>query len=217
MSRSIIINMVRHDGAQTLRRFDCNDREDLDIVYSHAVVWSRDVRLNLDPPMPAELRGRQADNWRPLLAIADACGPAWGGEAREAARAFARGYYDDEDLAVVLLQDIRTIFDARGVDRLFSKSIVEALRAMDDAPWSEWRGVHDNQQPRPLSQAQLAAILKRFGIRPRSIWPSRGEGSRSFKGYYRDMFQAAWRAYCGGEGGRAAEPRPINRIGAQGR
>jgi hypothetical protein len=69
-----VINMTRRADAQ-LRRYDGND-EDLDIAYAHTMVWARDVNLNLDPPMPAEQRGRRADNWRPLIAIADACG--WG-------------------------------------------------------------------------------------------------------------------------------------------
>jgi len=212
MSRSLAIKMVRYTGAQNLRRFDANDTDDLNIVYAHTLMWSREVRLNWDPPMPEQLRGRLADNWRPLIAIADACGPAWGAEARAAALVFARSYHNDDDLGVLLLHDIRAIFDARGVDRLFSKILVEALRAMDDAPWSEWRGVHDNQTPRPLSQAQLAAILKWFDIRPRSIWPLREASNRSATGYYRSMFESAWRAYCDGEAGRSAEPTPINRL-----
>jgi hypothetical protein len=48
--------------------------------------WARQCRLNLDPPMPEELRNRAADNWRPLLSIADACSPAWGKSAREGFR-----------------------------------------------------------------------------------------------------------------------------------
>jgi hypothetical protein len=63
----------------------------------------------------------------------------WGALARDAAERFARDYYDDEDIAVLLLQDIRQVFDARSVDRIFSKDLVEALRAKEDAPWCEWR------------------------------------------------------------------------------
>jgi hypothetical protein len=129
--------------------------------------------------------------------------------ARDAAERFARDYYD-EDIAVLLLQDIRQVFDARSVDRLFSKDLVEALRAKEDAPWCEWRGPLGSQQPRPLSQNQLAAVLRLFNIRPRSIWPPRG--TRSFKGYHRHQFEAAWAAYCGGETDRPAERGPINQL-----
>jgi hypothetical protein len=147
MSRCIVINMVRHGSEQNLRRFDPNDiavMNELNFVYSNLVVWAREANLNRDPPLPVGLRGRQADNWRPLIAVADSCGPAWGAEARAAAIEFARGYHD-EDIPILLLRDIRDIFDGRGVDRMFSKSLVEALKQMDDAPWSEWRDLHGNQ------------------------------------------------------------------------
>src|SRR6266446_6735374 len=44
------------------------------------------------------------------------------------------------DAAVVLLRDIRDIFEERGVDRLPSRAMVDHLTGADDAPWSEWRG-----------------------------------------------------------------------------
>src|SRR6266705_1610516 len=87
---------------------------------------------------------RQADNWRPLIAIADAFGAAWAMRAREAAVLWA-GQHQDEDAAVVLLRDIRDTFDARGVDRLPSKTMVDHLNGADDAAWSEWRGSHGNR------------------------------------------------------------------------
>jgi hypothetical protein len=45
-----------------------------------------------------------------------------------------------EDPGVVLLDHVRHVFDACGVDRIFSQSLVVALIAMEGAPWSEWRG-----------------------------------------------------------------------------
>ena len=171
MSRSIVIHMRRHEGTRSLRRFKSDDTQDLDLTYQHIRMWARDAALNLDPEMPVELRGRTADNWRSLISIADACSEAWGGLAREAAVAFAQAYRD-EDIVVILLRDIREIFDARGVDRLSSKALVDALNAMDDAGWSEYRGPHGDQQPRKLTPGELARLLQSFGIRPRTIWPA---------------------------------------------
>jgi hypothetical protein len=113
MSRSIVIRMTRYDP---LRRFDLADTADLDFVYRHIIAWARTALINHDPEMPGDLHGRPANNWRPLIAIADACSPAWGVRAREAAIHFARGYHD-EDIIILLLRDIRTVFDACGVDR----------------------------------------------------------------------------------------------------
>ena len=46
-----------------------------------------------------------------------------GARAREAALAFAKDRRD-EDIGVVLLTDIREIFNARGVDRISSEALV---------------------------------------------------------------------------------------------
>jgi Protein of unknown function (DUF3631) len=166
------------------------------------------VKLDLNPKLPPGLRSRAADNWRALISIADSFGSEWGKAAREAAITFQRNYHD-EDIGIVLLNDIHTIFDATGADRIASEQLVEFLNDMDDAGWSEWRGLHEDQQPRPLTQGQLALILKPFGIRPRSIWPrGRKPGSKSRKGYLRDQFEKAWRQYCA-EGGTAAQPSNI--------
>src|ERR1700730_2731674 len=118
--------------------------------------------------MQEEAHNRAADNWRALLSIADACNPAWGNAAREAAVALSKGL--DEDLSVLLLADIRDIFDRHPtVDRLSSAVIVAELLELADGLWSEWRGLRNDQMPRKLSQGGLALMLAPFGIRPKTI------------------------------------------------
>jgi hypothetical protein len=199
MHRSIVIPMARHAGRSELKRLDKDDpdtKADLNIAYRMIFAWAREADLNLDPPLPAQLRNRQADNWRPFIAIADASGAAWAARAREAAVVFA-GEHQDEDATIVLLHDIREIFDRRGVDRLPSQTIVDQLNGADDAMWSEWRGTHGHQQPRKLSQGELAKLLEPFQIRPRTIRTLSGASRKpTAKGYCRTQFEAAWRAYC---------------------
>jgi hypothetical protein len=198
MSRSIVIHMRRHDGARSLRRFDLNDTTDLDLVYTHIRHWARHVQLNGDPEMPAGMHGRLADNWRPLLSIADACGPKWSALAREAAVAFARAD-SDEDVGVTLLRHIREVFDACGGDRPASKKLVNDLINLDgaDAMWAEYRGVRGDERPRKLTENSLAALLRPFEIRPRRLWPlPRTPESKSFRGYLRADFEESWRSYC---------------------
>ena len=71
---------------------------------------------------------------------------------------------------------------------------VNALNYLDDAGWSDWRGIHSNQQPRALSQLKLARMLHPFKIRPRTIWAPGGRQQRgaSRRGYNRAQFEAAW-------------------------
>jgi hypothetical protein len=80
MHRSIVIHMERRDGRRQLTRLDTDDADtkaDLNTAYRMMVSWARDAELASDPPLPAQLRDRQADNWRPLIAIADAFGADW--------------------------------------------------------------------------------------------------------------------------------------------
>jgi hypothetical protein len=154
--------------------------------------WASICSLARDPESP--VTNRAADNWRVLLAIADDLGHRE--EARSAAVALAadRPY---EDPAVVLLTDIRTVFLARAADRISSAALINALVALEDGLWSEWRGARDDRLPRKLTQAELAGLLRPFGIRPRAIWPvPRRAGDHSSRGYLRSQFEDAWRRYC---------------------
>ncbi len=195
--RSISIYLERADDLSALERFDeIEDRNAFSIVHQSISTWAVGAKLAPDPAMPRGLRGRAADNWRVLFSIADAYGRGWGERAREAAQIMARGYRD-EDIAVTLLRHIRDLFDAYSVDRIASAALVAALCDLEDAPWSEWRGVKDDQPPRKLTQATLASLLKAFHIYSRTIWPAgRAAGDKSCKGYYQADFKAAWASYC---------------------
>ena len=211
--RSIVIPMTRADGSRPLERFDEEvAKDDLGIVFRTLYIWAHKNKSGLDinPPMPTGLRNRTADNWRPLLATADACGEEWGRQAREAAVLMARGYHD-EDPAVTLLEHIRHVFMLRYIDRISSADLIKALLAMEDAPWNEWRGIRDDRQPRKLSQGELARLLAPFRIRPRTIWLAhRNPESKSHRGYFRSDFEKAWRAYCPAD--TPTQPRNIRRL-----
>jgi hypothetical protein len=197
MHRSVVIDMER--SPSVLPRFDPHtipdQQRDCDIVYRQVFDWAQKCAIDTDPQLPAELCHRPADNWRPLIAIADGCNAEWAERAREAAIALSDS--QDDDLGVVLLSHIRDIFGQR--ERLRSAVIVHQLNELPDAPWSEWRGLRGDQLPRRLTQAQLAQLLSPFGIRPRTIWPARrgAIGGKSAKGFYRHQFEKAWAAYCG--------------------
>jgi hypothetical protein len=167
--------------------------------------WAATCSLDPNPEMPPELHGRAADNWRVLLSIADNLGH--GTEAREAAIALNADRMD-EDPGIVLLTDIRTVFDALNVDRISSAALTEELIALDSL-WDDWRGPNDDRPPRKLTQSELARLLRLFGTRPRTIWPAqRHAGAKSSKGYSRSQFEAAWAAYCS-PADTPARPRKI--------
>lgn len=192
-SRCITIVMERSE--RKLRRFD-NNRPDraLDAAYRQILLWRQEVELNSDPELPSTLQNRLADNWRPLISIADSLG--WGEQAREAMVIFAREYRD-ADVKILLLADVRKVFDTRRVDCLPTKTLLEALDAVDEAEWPEFCGVRGDQLPHKLTETELAHMLRDFAIRPHTIWPpNRTATSKSAKGYRRSQFEEAWRKYC---------------------
>jgi Protein of unknown function (DUF3631) len=118
-------------------------------------------------------------------------------DATRAAAVALRPRRSDEDPGVVLLDNIRTIFLALGTDRIVSVVLIRMLLEIEDGPWNEWRGLQDDRPPRKLTQSELAFLLRPFGIRPRTIWPTpRRPSDRSARGYLRYHFEDAWRAYC---------------------
>jgi Protein of unknown function (DUF3631) len=88
------------------------------------------------------------------------------------------------------------VFQVRGVDRIASSALVDALLGLDDGLWNEWRGPDDDRTPRKLTQGELSRVLRPFGIRPKTIWPARRRpGDRSSRGYLCSQFEKAWRDY----------------------
>ena len=193
--RSIVIPLKRDPNApRTRQKFNRNDKtldSTITAIYVHLAAWARGCQLNLDPEMPRQLTGGQCDNWRPLIAVADACDPAVGTLAREIAVKMCRGL--DEDFAVILLRDIRSIFAQQRADRLASSVILEHLLLQPHGLWSDWRGKDNTDAPRKLTYGIMAKLLDPFGIRSRTI---RLSPAWTAQGFHRYPFEDAWKPYC---------------------
>ena len=179
-SRSIPVRLARATPAE-LRRLrkvvGATFTKETAPLRSRCVRWVADHRDALAacslPSVPEALTARQADIWRPLFAIADVVGGRWPRRARLGAIALHGTSESDEDHALVLLDDLRTMFDERRTDRLRSAAIVDSLVAREDRPWPEMPGGH------PLSARGLAKLLGRFAVRPTTFRDADGTG----KGY----------------------------------
>ena len=66
-------------GNERVDRLSGGQEEALKLLARKAARWVADHADNLsdDPPMPEQLRGRNADNWQSLIAIADQAGGPW--------------------------------------------------------------------------------------------------------------------------------------------
>src|SRR5262249_26949359 len=151
-----------------------------------AMRWVADHHGSLcdaDPDV-GELQNRIADNWRPLLAVADVAGGEWPKRMREIATV-AVAKRAEQSVKVQLLTDIKAAFEAKGIDKLSSESLTDFLIKLDDRPWVEWKG------GRPLTKAGLGRLLSPFGI---SSTPIRF-GVDVAKGYHLSAFEDAFVRY----------------------
>jgi putative DNA primase/helicase len=192
--RAIVLPMRRRGPGETVDRIRRTElRRQLDPLRRRAVRWVADHRDPLriaDPTVPNELDDRQADNWRPLLAIADAAGGAWPNLARAAARTLAESVVQaDQATPVQLLADLRDFFATAPADKLATAAILRYLATLEDRPWADYA------QGEPITPRQLAKLLNGFNIKGRQI----RQGSATRKGYVRSDFIDAFHRYLPSE------------------
>ena len=203
MHRAVVVNMHRRAPGdpplEELNELDPGTQNLFASSLDQIKRWASTCSLSSKPDVPPQLHNRTADNWRVLLSIADDLGH---GEAARTAALALSSRRSDEDIGVVLLSDIKSIFEASGADRIKSATLVESLVAFEDGQWADWRGVRDDRQPHKLTQSELAAMLREFQIRPRTIrprtiWPmQRVADVKTARGYWRSQFERAWATYC---------------------
>jgi putative DNA primase/helicase len=185
--RSITIELRRRLPSEEISHLRVKKAEDLRLLRRRASRWVEDHATELaasDPVMPEELNDRAMDNWRPLIAIADAMSANLGRLAREAAVKIAKESIGtgEEDMSLTALADVAAIFEARDENQLASQVIISDLIALADRPWNEWgRG---RQQ---LTQNALARLLKAYGIKPKKL----RFGTETLRGYLRDPIMEA--------------------------
>ncbi|MGH8659337.1 MAG: DUF3631 domain-containing protein [Gammaproteobacteria bacterium] len=182
--RSITIVMQRRLPGERIERLN---RFDGLTLRRKCVRWVQNYHpwiSEADPEVPAILNDRAADNWRPLLALADLAGGRWPKRARQAALAF--GDQEDESAGVLLLSDLRDLFRERKTDRLSSSEVVEHLATLEDRPWPEW-----GRSRKPITKNVLAGILKPFKVKPTQLWINGGKD----RGYHLKLLKRVFDRY----------------------
>ncbi len=184
--RSIPVRLrrkARHEHVERLRYREI--AAEAEAVRAELSLWAHGVDLRgTRPELPDELDDRAQDSWEPLLAIAEAAGEEWANRARQVAVVLMAGRVeDDASIGVKLLADAKVVFD--GDDRLTTHDLLGRLKAIEESPWSDWRG------GKGLNPKGLAGMLKPYGIEPKDHrFPV---GIR--KGYLKDDFKDAWKRY----------------------
>ena len=185
--RAIVISLKRKLTTEAVKRLSLSfDDEHLDLRRK-CKRWAIDNMDQLkagNPQLPLINNDRALDNWTPLVTIAELAGSEWPKRARDAMVNIEAGKEDDS-ARVMLLQDIQSVFNDQACERLCTQNLIEALVAMEDRPWSEWK------RGKPLSGVSLARLLKPFGIRPEQF----KEQGKKGRGYRRKTFSDVFDRY----------------------
>ena len=187
--RSVVIHLkrrARHERVERFR-FRTGERESLPVRE-----WWEATADQLVLPdtaeVPDQLDDRAADSWEPLLSLADAAGAEWPTRAHKAALLLSGVVeVEDEKIPILLLADIRAIFEEHAVERIATKVLMERLLSDDfeEHPWQEW---HNG---RGLKATGVGRLLAPFGIRAKQLWITGG----NLRGYDLDQFTDAFDRY----------------------
>jgi len=201
MTRSVVIRMRRRAPGETVEPYRQRVHEaDGHEIGDRLAAWIGQVAGDLGnawPELPPGVVDRPADVWEPLLAIAEAAGGAWPGRARAACVELVKVAESGEaSLGVRLLGDLRAVFG--DADVLHTETILERLRQLDEAPWSDLRG-------KPLDARRLARLLGGYEVRSIKV---KADG-RSLQGYRREYLHDSWTRYLPQVPQEAEPPEPL--------
>ncbi|WP_111747337.1 DUF3631 domain-containing protein [Salinisphaera orenii] len=198
--RSIEVQMQRRRPGEQFERLTAG--QSFHPLPAKALRWANDHYLVLhtcDVEPPSSLNDRSADNWRPLLAIAETAGGDWPAKALAALHALEQEA-DESGVAVMLLADIKQLFDSREQDKVTSKGLAGYLETFEDRPWPEWK------KGNSITPRQIAKLLEPFGIKPKDV---RLDESVA-KGYRCDQFDDVFSRYFPSQDATPLQPLQEN-------
>lgn len=191
--RSIEIQLRRKLPAEKLLKLRHADEGQFESMARKCARFALDHGAALGkarPDIPDCLHDRAADNWEPLLAIADAAGGHWPRLARSVALALSGGADTSEaagdSLGVQLLTDLRRHFDERAAAAYSTAELLQYLNDIDDAPWCGF------SKGKAMTARHLSRLLRPYGIIPQTV---RLSGTSTAKGYHVADFSDAFSRY----------------------
>jgi len=165
MDRSVVIQLRRKMIDEKVIRIPVDFKEQQSVLRQKITRYAQDhaVSLKLNPIEPPETTNDRAiDNWLPLFTLAYAIGGDWPNKANES-YAVLNSIEDTQTAAVMLLEDIKYIFESTKKEKIFSADLVQDLISLEERPWCEWK------RGKPMTQNSLAKILSTFNIHSKDI------------------------------------------------
>lgn len=191
MTRSVVVRMRRRAADEHIEpwRPRINGPE-AKVLYTRLAKWSTRARPHFSddfwPEMPYGVEDRDADCWEALLAVADLAGDRWAKVSRVTAVTLVRAAKRrPPSIGVLLLRDIKAVFDSKPDDKLPTDEITSGLVKIPESPWSTIR------KGEPIDDRSLAQRLGKYGIGSKAL----RDGTTVFKGYSRAQFTDAWKRY----------------------
>jgi hypothetical protein len=175
MSRSIIVPM--HRSKVQMEIFNPRDA-----FYSEEIArWADRVNLDPNPRMPAQIKGRDADKWRPLIAIGNAVD-----RSMIAYEAMAEFYKEKSapDIKESLLRDVHEVFNDAQTNILTNNMLLDGLLKLEysEVDWSEHQ----------LTKTKIARILREFQIEKKV---HRYQGGTVTRCWFAVDFEEMWERY----------------------
>jgi putative DNA primase/helicase len=186
--RSIVIELRRKLVTEKTEKIRHADDTVFSDLRSKLLRFSQDnaTQLQLSRPLlPESISDRAADNWEPLMAIAELGGAEWVSLAHKAAIALSSREGDATTTGTDLLADIRDILTNKGYEKITTRELINELCKDEEKPWATF---HFNKAITPY---QLSKLLKPYGIRSKTIRTYNGTP----KGFERNQFEHAWICY----------------------
>jgi hypothetical protein len=190
--RCIPIAMRRRKPGEQVERFFYRDAmRKTRYIRKESERWAKASRRKVKRYLRQDvdfLEDREAELWSPLFSVCAVAAPERLDHLKAIALRISGAKQADEpnDMGVLLLRDIRDVFEQNQQDRLPTFGLLMALSAIAESPWATWcRGS-------PLDARRLARLLRPFGVMPHNL---RLEDNSVIKGYQLADFQEVWATY----------------------
>ena len=185
LSRCIVCLIWPKLASEVVEEFGYQDDDEFKVIRRKLTRWAIDNAATLrdaKPDFPPGFNNRVRMNWKMLLAIADLAGSKWSKRVRNAALELETGR-DEPSEMIRLFAALRDVWG--DAEERTSESLCWALAEYSEE-WADFRGKG------PISQHQLAALLRPFGIRPIHNLHLTGRAKENQGGYRRVQFENAW-------------------------
>jgi putative DNA primase/helicase len=187
ISRAILFELRRKLPSETIERLRAKDDIPFKAIRQKILRWTADHRDAIersDPEVPQTLSDREQDNWEALLVIADLAGGKWPALARNTAIGLSKKH-EAKSFKAELLEDIRSVFEHKGIDRISSADLIFELCSDEEAAWKTY------SRGKEISPKQLAGLLRGYGVISKSV----RIGLSTPKGYEKEQFIEIWERY----------------------